>query len=232
MSPTIRERLARVEERIDAACRRSGRRRDAVILVAIGKTHPAGALREAYEAGQRVFGENRVQEALAKAAELPADVDWHLVGPLQSNKARAAARLFGTLHAVDRPEIARRLAREAEALGRRLRVFLEVRLGEEETKHGVDPGALAAVAGEVAALPGLELVGLMAIPPFEEEQERARGWFRRLRELRDGLGAQQPGFRGWLSMGMSHDFETAIEEGATHVRVGTDVFGPRAGTGP
>lgn len=229
---TVRERLAAVEARMDDACRRSGRSRAEVTLVAVGKTHPAATLRAAYDAGQRVFGENRVQEALAKAAELPADVDWHLIGPLQSNKVRAAARLFGTVHSVDRPKIARLLSREAETLGRRLPVFLEVRLGDEDNKHGLAPVELDAVAAQIVALPALDLVGLMAIPPFEEEPAAARAWFRRLRELRDALAPQLgPGFPGCLSMGMSHDFEIAIEEGATHVRVGTDVFGPRPSAG-
>lgn len=228
----IAARLAAIRERMRAACVRAGRDPDAVTLVGAGKTHPPSALRAAWAAGLQVFGENRVQEAERKAAELPADLSWHLLGPLQSNKARAAAALFDAVHSIDRPKIAYALEREARAGGRELRGFLEVNVAGEPTKHGLAPVGLAAAVAELAGLRRLRIVGLMAIPPFEEDPERSRPWFRRLVELRDEL-ASRPEWRaaefpGWLSMGMSADFEVAIEEGATHVRVGTALFGERA----
>lgn len=222
----------RLEEtllRIDEACRRCGRRREEVTLVGVSKGQPIEKLQAAYEAGLRVFGENRVQEAEAKVPRLPADVQWHLIGPLQSNKAKKAADLFHVIHTVDRMKIARRLDREATGRGAVLPCFLEVNVGREERKHGFDESGLTGAFEELAGLDGLKVVGLMAIPPYEENPRDARRWFRKLRALRDRMVAA-PGFEdspGWLSMGMSHDFPEAIEEGATHVRVGTAVFGER-----
>jgi len=171
-----------------------------------------------------------VQEAEEKRPLLPAEAAWHLIGPLQSNKTARAAALFNAVHSIDRPKIARRLDGAAVACGRRLVGFLEVNLGAEPSKHGFAPEALAAAASELVELEGLRVEGLMAIPPWEDDPQRMRRWFRRLRELRDGLfslaaWADRPGH---LSMGMSGDYEIAIEEGATHVRVGTALFGPRA----
>ncbi len=176
-----------------------------------------------------MFGENQVQEAEAKRPQLPADCDWHLLGPLQSNKVKKAVALFSTVHSVDRLKIARLLDREAGRLGVRLDGFLEVNLGGEPSKHGFRPSELAAAADQLAGLEHLRIVGLMAIPPFETDPAAARGWFDRLRQLRDELAAApgRDGFPGRLSMGMSHDFEVAILDGATHVRVGTDLFGAR-----
>jgi pyridoxal phosphate enzyme (YggS family) len=217
-----------------------------VVLVGVSKTQPASALAEAWRAGLRVFGENRVQEALAKSAELAGLVpgllsdpqgaaDWHLIGPLQSNKVRAALDLFSTVHSVDRPKIAEALDREAAARGRRITGLLEVNLGGEASKHGFPLSALSANNGFAAAirpladLEHLRITGLMAIPPPGNDAEASRPWFRRLRELRDHLASRPEwqGFPGYLSMGMSDDFEVAIEEGSTHVRVGTALFGPR-----
>jgi pyridoxal phosphate enzyme (YggS family) len=221
--------VAAVRARIFAACARAGRPAEGVTLVAASKSQPAWKLRAAWDAGIRVFGENRVQEAAVKQPLLPPDAEWHLLGPLQSNKAKAAADLFATFHALDRPKIFHALSAEAQRRGKELAAFVEVNVGGEESKHGFAPGDLATVLPPLAALPGLRLVGLMAIPPWEEEPEAARRWFIRLRQLRDELGHQGlwGGAQGLLSMGMSDDFEVAVEEGATHVRVGTALFGTR-----
>jgi pyridoxal phosphate enzyme (YggS family) len=229
MSTEIAARLAAVRQDIVEACARSGRRPDEVVLVGASKTQPAAALREAWEAGLRVFGENRVQEAAAKRPGLPAAIDWHLIGPLQSNKVRQALDLFSTIHSIDRPKIAWSVDREAAERGCQLRGFLEVNLAGEESKHGFPATGLAAAVRPLAALAHLQIVGLMAIPPQGEDAEASRPWFRRLRELRDELGARPEwqGFPGYLSMGMSGDFAVAVEEGATHVRVGTALFGER-----
>lgn len=226
----IEERYLQIIRRIEEACRRSGRRPEDVVLVGASKTQPAAALAEAWRAGLRVFGENRVQEALAKSRELTDyDIDWHLIGPLQSNKVKPALDLFRTIHSIDRPRIAEALDQEAGRRGIRLTGLLEVNLGQEESKHGFLPEGLAEAARPLADLRHLKIAGLMAIPPQEDDPEASRSWFRRLRELRDGLAARPEwsGFPGWLSMGMSHDFEVAVEEGATHVRVGTSLFGAR-----
>lgn len=222
-------RLAAIEARIAAACARAGRSRAEVTLVGACKQQPVESLAAAFAAGVRVFGENRVQEALAKAPALPPEIEWHLLGPLQSNKVRMALRLFRTLHAVDRLSIAHDLEREAGRLGLELSVFLEVNLGQEETKHGFAAEELPGAARAIAARGHLRLAGLMAIPPPADDPEESRPWFRRLaalgRALAADLGSERYG--GRLSMGMSDDFEVAIEEGATHVRVGTSLFGPR-----
>lgn len=222
-------RIAAIEARIAAACRRAGRARAEVTLVGASKQQPVETLAAAFAAGLRVFGENRVQEALAKAPALPPEIAWHLLGPLQSNKVRMALRLFRTFHAVDRLSIAHDLEREAGRLGLELSVFLEVNLGGEATKHGFAEEELPGAAREIAALGHLRLAGLMAIPPPTDDPEDSRPWFRRLaargRALAGDLGPARYG--GRLSMGMSDDFEVAVEEGATEVRVGTSLFGPR-----
>jgi hypothetical protein len=224
----IRENIARVEERIAAACRRNGRRREDVKLVAVSKTHPPELIRAAFEAGLRDFGENRVQEATSKRAAL-ADLDatWHLVGHLQSNKARAARELFHWVHSVDSLRLAEKLAQAAAPADARLPVLIEVNLGEETSKAGVRAGDVATLAEQMAQLVTLELRGLMMIPPFSENPEDARPYFRQLRTLAGDLEAQNLVSMPELSMGMSHDFEVAIEEGATMVRVGTAIFGKR-----
>lgn len=231
------ERLAVIRRRIAAACDRSGRDPGTVILVGASKTQPAAAVASLIAAGLAVLGENRVQEAQAKRREL-AEMQclppggWHLIGPLQTNKARLALELFACVHSLDRPAIAAALDREAARRGTTLDAFIEVNLGEEPSKHGFPPAGLAAAIAPLAALGNLRIGGLMAIPPFAAaaDREASRPWFRRLRELRDDLGARREwaGWPGWLSMGMSDDFEVAIEEGATHVRIGTALFGPRA----
>jgi pyridoxal phosphate enzyme (YggS family) len=231
--PFIAERLAGIRARIDEACRRAGRPASGVTLVGVSKTQPAAAVAEAFQAGLRVFGENRVQEALAKSGELPPDLlqgtDWHLIGPLQSNKVRPALDLFRAVQSIDRPRIAEAIDHEAGARGLTVTGFLEVNLGGEESKHGFPVEGLAEAVRPLAGLRHLRIGGLMAIPPPGDSPEDSRPWFRRLRGLRDELAAlpEWTGFPGWLSMGMSDDFEVAVEEGATHVRVGTALFGPR-----
>lgn len=204
------ERVARLRAELPAG----------VTLVAVSKTQPAAAIREAYAAGQRDFGENYAQEWRAKAEALAdlADLRWHFVGSLQTNKVRLLAGRVHAIHTVDREELAREISKRFSQRGARVRVFLEVNTGGEATKGGCAPGEAPGLAEAVRALPGLELVGLMCIPPPEEDP---RPHFRLLRALRDRLGLAE------LSMGMSADWRIAIEEGATVVRVGTAIFGER-----
>jgi pyridoxal phosphate enzyme (YggS family) len=224
----VTERVGRVEEQVEAAAARSGRTRDSVVLVGASKRQPVAALQEAWDAGLRVFGENRVQEAVSKAPELPAQAEWHLIGPLQTNKARRAVEIFSVVQTVDRLRVAEALDRHCAALGRRLQCFLEINLGGESSKHGFLEDELDGAIDRLADLDRLDVVGLMAIPPQAPTPEASRPWFRQLRELRDRYtGSRLGAFEGYLSMGMSADFEIAIEEGATHVRVGTALFGPR-----
>ncbi len=227
---SVREHLLRIQERIASAAARAGRRAEGVTLIGVSKTHPASAIREAYEAGIRHFGENRVQEWEGKRAGAEGLVaTWHLIGHLQSNKAVRAAKLFHCVDSVDDYAIAQRLDRaraEAGIMGK-LRVLIEVHIAPEETKSGVEISELAALAEECAELPRLQLAGLMCIPPFLEDAEQVRPYFRGLRELRDKLTLKLGIDLPVLSMGMSHDFEVAIEEGATEVRVGTALFGQR-----
>jgi PLP dependent protein len=227
---SLRENLLRIQERIARAAARSGRRAEEITMIAVSKTHPASAIREAYEAGIRHFGENRVQEWEGKRGETEGlEATWHLIGHLQSNKAARAAKLFHSVDSVDDFALAQRLdrARADGGISDKLRVLIEVRVAQEETKSGVEINELPALAEKVAELPRLELVGLMCIPPFLEEAERVRPYFRRLRELREDLTKRLGLALPVLSMGMSHDFDVAIEEGATEVRVGTAIFGAR-----
>ncbi len=225
----VESRYRAIRGRIDRAAEAAGRRSEDVVLVGASKRQPVEKLAAAWDDGLRVFGENRVQEALEKAPRLDTRAQWHLIGPLQSNKARRAAEVFSTVHSVDRIKIAHRLDRHAGELGKVLSGMLEVNLGVEPSKHGFAPDAVLGTADTLAELEHLEIQGLMAIPPYEADLERARAWFRRLRELRDELFSRSrwSGRPGFLSMGMSHGFEIAVEEGATHVRVGTALFGPR-----
>ena len=227
---SVRENLLRIQERIASAAARAGRRAEEITLIAVSKTHPASAIHEAYEAGVRHFGENRVQEWEGKRAETEGlEATWHLTGHLQSNKAARAAKLFHSVDSVDDFAIAQRLnrARAEVAIIDKLRVLIEVRVAPEETKSGVEISELPALAEKFAGLRQLELAGLMCIPPFLEDAERVRPYFRRLRELREDLAKKLGLGLPVLSMGMSHDFEVAIEEGATEVRVGTAIFGVR-----
>ncbi len=229
MTTSVEERVTEIEGRLQSACERSGRAREDVRLVAVSKQQSLERILAARDAGIRILGENRVQEAEEKVPKLPADIEWHFVGPLQSNKVRRAVDLFRIFHAVDREKIARRLDREATERGVALEGFLEVNVGDEESKHGFSPRGFVDRVSPLASLEGLRLVGLMAIPPIEDDPERTRSWFVLLRELRDRLADHRDwaDFPGYLSMGMSDDFEVAIEEGATHVRVGTALFGER-----
>lgn len=228
MTAGVAARLAEVRRRIAAAAAAAGRDPAGVTLVAVGKTFPAAALQAAVEAGATDLGENRVQEAAAKRPHVSGG-RWHLIGPLQRNKARTALEVFDAVHTLDRPELAERLELLlAESWPqRRLPVLLEVNLGDEPQKSGVSPSAAAALLGRVLACSHLEARGLMAIPPWCEEPEASRPHFRALRELRDRLEVEVGVPLPELSMGMSHDFELAIAEGATMVRVGTAIFGAR-----
>ncbi|MEO7794715.1 MAG: YggS family pyridoxal phosphate-dependent enzyme [Thermoanaerobaculia bacterium] len=229
---SLAARFSAIESRIRAACERAGRSRSAVRLVGASKFQPLTALAATYDLGLRCFGENRVQEGAAKATELPGDIEWHLLGPLQSNKVRKAVSIFRVVHAVDRLAIALELDSEAARQERPLAGFVEVNLGAEESKHGFAAEGLIAALAPLASLSHLEIRGLMAIPPPGATAEDSRPHFRRLAALRDEL-ATRPEWRarlfaGELSMGMSDDFEIAIEEGATHVRIGSALFGDRA----
>jgi len=226
----LHQNLERVRERIGAAARRAGRRPEEITLIAASKTHPAEAIRAAFGAGIRHFGENRVQEWEGKRPglfELPAR--WHFIGHLQGNKAARAARLFHSIDSVHDLVLARKLDRaRAEFNGEeKLRVLLEVGLAQEAAKSGVEAAELPRLAEAVAGLRHLTLAGLMCIPPYFDDAREARPYFRRLRELRDALSRKQGLILPVLSMGMSHDFEVAIEEGATEVRIGTALFGAR-----
>ena len=226
----VRENLLRIQERIATAAARAGRRAEEITLIAVSKTHPASAVREAYEAGIRHFGENRVQEWEGKRGGTEGlAATWHLIGHLQSNKAARAVKLFHSVDSVDDFAIAQRLdrARAEGDVSDKLRVLIEVRVAPEETKSGVEISELPALVEKFAQLPRLELAGLMCIPPFLEEAERVRPYFKRLRELREDLTQKLGLALPVLSMGMSNDFEVAIEEGATEVRVGTAIFGVR-----
>ena len=226
----LEDNIARVQERIAAACRRAGRQPEDVKMVAVSKTVPPDHIRAAYDAGLRDFGENRVQEANAKRAALSdLTVTWHLVGHLQTNKAKLARELFHCVHSLDSLRLAQKLDEAAVCSGDRLPVLIEVNLGEEQTKSGVREQDVLALAEQVGRLSTLELSGLMVLPPFFEDPEQARPFFRRLREMARTIeSASLPGVSmRELSMGMSHDFEVAVEEGATMVRVGTAIFGRR-----
>jgi pyridoxal phosphate enzyme (YggS family) len=229
---SLRARLEEVRRRVERSARRAGRAPEEVTLIAVSKTHPAEVLREAVEAGAREFGENRVQEADAKITELgrEAGVRWHLIGHLQANKARRAARLFALIHTIDSASLVGRLERVcAEEERARLDVLLQVDLAGEAAKSGASEEELPAVAEALGACERVRCVGLMTMPPYFEDVEQVRPYFRRLRALRDSLrgrGLFGDG-AGELSMGMSHDFEAAVEEGATLVRVGTAIFGER-----
>ena len=234
-SDELRERLASVRRRVERSARAAGRDPAEVRLIAVSKTHPPEALRLAISAGVTDLGENRVQEADAKIQEVGRDAArWHLIGHLQANKARRAVQLFDLIHSLDSVALAQRLDRLCEEAGRdELPVLIQVDLGGEATKSGVGEDGLDELAETVVACRRLRLAGLMTLPPFFEDVEQVRPFFRRLRELRDRL-KERGSFgaaRGELSMGMSHDYEAAIEEGATLVRVGTAIFGERGGKG-
>lgn len=231
---SLKARLEAVRERISGACRRADRAEADVSLVAVSKTVPVERILTAIEAGVEILGENRIQEAAEKIPELERisrerGVKWHMIGHLQSNKARRAVELFDCIESVDSLKLAARLDAIAGETGRVMPVLLEVNLGGEESKSGIDAGEALQVCEQIARMPNLSLLGLMTVPPFLEDLEEVRPFFRRLKALRDeavAAGVVGPQFKE-LSMGMSHDFEVAIEEGATLVRIGTAIFGAR-----
>jgi pyridoxal phosphate enzyme (YggS family) len=224
----IRERLAGVRRRIEAAAGRSGRAAGSVTLVAVSKTMPVEAVRAAVAAGATILGENRVQEARDKIEALAGAAEWHLIGHLQTNKAKLAVGLFDRIHSLDSIRLAHELERHAGEAGRRVRCLVQVNVGGEEQKNGASESEVRPLLEAASRLPHLLVEGLMAIPPFLSDPEAVRPFFRRLRVLREQL-ASDGFFLPDLSMGMTQDFEVAIEEGATLVRVGTAIFGPRDG---
>ena len=229
----ISENIAAVRERIAAAARRARRRPEEITLMAVSKTHPPERIRDAHAAGLRLFGENRVQEFAGKAGALSdlAGAEWHMIGHLQSNKAMKAAELFRAVDSVDSVKLAEKLDAAARSLGKKLSVLIEVNVGGESAKTGVAPDSreLEDLLLAVPRLQALEFRGLMTVPPFTDDPEGARPYFRKVRELRDSIAARRlPAVEmAVLSMGMSHDFEVAIKEGSTCVRVGTAIFGER-----
>jgi hypothetical protein len=227
----IAHRVGAVRERIARAASRAGRRPEEVTLVAVSKTHPPARVREAFAAGLRDFGENRVQEAEPKVAALadlrPAGLRWHLVGHLQANKARKAAGLFDRIHSLDDGALGLRLEKASAQLKKALSVLVQVDLAGEDTKFGLEADRLFPVLELLRGLKSVRVEGLMVMPPLEEDAERVRPYFRRLCELRDRARRDNLLLGGELSMGMSHDLEVAVEEGATLVRVGTAIFGER-----
>jgi pyridoxal phosphate enzyme (YggS family) len=228
----IAERLAAIRERVAEAARKADRSPADITLVAVSKTHPAETVREAFEAGQRVFGENRVQEIVAKAPLLPSHLRWHLIGHLQKNKIRKVLPLVELIHGVDSLELARDIDRVAAELGLFPRILLEVNVSGEESKFGFNPDILRTQLRDLLALPRVQVEGLMTIAPWAEDPEEVRPVFSRLRILRDEYATRSGSPLSTLSMGMSGDFEVAISEGATLVRVGTSIFGTRPATPP
>jgi len=229
---SIEANLNRVREEVAAACRRANRPESEVALMAVTKVHPVEFLLEAYAAGQRLFGENRVQEFAGKFPALAGctGAEYHLIGPLQSNKSSKAAELFHSIDTVDSVKIAQRLDAAAAALGKRLPVYVEVKLSHEESKHGIAPEDLPALLDAIAPLGSIVPVGLMTVPPWSEDAETARPYFRTLRQLRDEQQRRHASLTQ-LSTGMSGDFAVAIEEGSTCVRIGTAIFGRRITAG-
>jgi len=229
----LAENIAHVQERITAAALRSGRKTQEIVLMAVTKTFPSEQIRAAYDAGLRIFGENRVQEFAGKGESLRDlhDAEWHMIGHVQSNKATKAVEIFANVDSLDSVRLARKLNAATSEMGKRLPVLIEVNIGGEEAKNGVAPDSAELHDLLVAApeLPSLEFRGLMTVPPYSEDPEQSRPYFRKMRELFAQIHSRKlPAVRmDVLSMGMSHDFEVAIEEGATCVRLGTAIFGAR-----
>ena len=229
---SIEANLVRLREQVAAACRRANRPETDVSLVAVTKVHPVDFLLEAYAAGQRLFGENRVQEFAAKSSALAhlTNAEYHLIGPLQSNKSTRAAELFDSIETVDSFKIAQRLDIAAAAFGKKLPIYIEVKLSHEDSKHGIAPADLPALLTAITPLTNIFPVGLMTVPPWSEDPELSRPYFRQLRALRDTYQKNNSTLTQ-LSTGMSGDFTVAIEEGSTCVRIGTAIFGRRAPAG-
>lgn len=224
----LAESLSGIRAKMAAACGRAGRRHDSVNLIAVSKTFPVDAIREAMDAGLTVFGESKLQEAEPKIEMLPSSLHWHFIGRVQRNKVRKLLESFEAIHGVDSLRLAEHMNQVSSETGATRRIFLQVNIGEEDSKGGFAPGELGQAMEDLLKLNRLEILGLMAIPPADPNPEAARPWFARLRDLRDSLekahGVELPE----LSMGMSADYEIAIEEGATWVRVGSSLFGKRA----
>lgn len=230
MAEKIQERLAQVHERIAQAAKRAGRRAEEITLITVSKTFDSHTVQMAVDAGALVLGENRVQEVVEKHGFVKANgLQWHLIGHLQANKARPAVQIFDVIHTIDSSEIATRLNRIAGEEGRKPIVLVQVDLGKEETKSGADESELAEIVQILDTCDNLEFKGLMTLPPFFEDAEQTRPYFRQLREILESLNESRPAEKQLteLSMGMSHDFEVAVEEGATMVRVGSAIFGER-----
>ena len=225
----ISENIQSVEERIRAACARAGRSRDEVTLVCVTKTMPVEDLRQAYDAGQRSFGENRVQEINDKFPQLPSDIQWHMIGHLQRNKVKYLMDKAVMIHSVDSVALAQTISKEAVKAGRIMDILLEVNAAEEESKFGLTCADVLPLIREIAPLPGIHICGLMTVAPFTDDPETNRVFFRKLRDLSVDIGRESIDNVSMhiLSMGMTGDFEVAIEEGATHIRVGTAIFGKR-----
>lgn len=227
MDGSVAGRIEAVKRRIESACDKAGRDPASVLLLAVTKGVYPDRIEEAAAAGLRCFGESKVQEARQKIPMCSGSLEWHMIGHLQSNKARDAARMFSTVHSVDSRGILDAVSRSCAQAGRTLRIFVEVNLAGEGSKFGLPPGDVAGLVAAAAGLPRIEVAGLMTIPPATEDPQDARPFFRQLRELRDRVSAETGVALPGLSMGMSHDFEVAIGEGATVVRIGTGIFGPR-----
>ena len=225
----LREKLQEVEERIQEACRRAGRDRSEVTLVAVSKTKPVSMLKEAYDLGVRVFGENKVQEIREKYEALPKDIEWHMIGHLQTNKVKYIADKVSLIHSVDSLRLAETIEKEAVKHNRIVDILLEVNVAEEESKFGIKTSEVLALAENVVQLPHIRLRGLMTIAPFVENPEKNRAIFANLHELYVDIKDKNidNGTVSILSMGMTNDYEVAVEEGATMVRVGTGIFGAR-----
>ncbi|MDQ3646947.1 MAG: YggS family pyridoxal phosphate-dependent enzyme [Actinomycetota bacterium] len=224
---TVEERYAKVLERVQAAARRAARQPEDIRTVAVSKTFPANVVAEAARAGVTDFGENRAQELAQKVSTLGTGISWHFVGPLQTNKVKLVVGSVALIHSVDRHGLAEAIARRARALGLVQEVLIEVNIAGEPTKHGCDPAGMLELARRIEQLDGIRVAGLMAVPPEGPEPQSVRPYMRDLAALRDELLAHLPGARE-LSMGMSRDLEIAVEEGATIVRVGEAIFGPRS----
>jgi len=229
MSDPLEQNYSRLCTEIRKAAEKAGRDPAGVRLLAVSKKVPSERLRILWGLGHRLFGENRVQEARIKIPEMPSGGEWHFIGGLQTNKAKDAVEWFDVVESVDRLDLALELQKRAEAAGKNLKVLIEVNVGGEAAKHGAKPEEAHHLLNAVNGMPRLEVRGLMAIPPFRENPEEARPFFRKLREIRDRLEQTSGAGLPELSMGMSHDFSLAVAEGATMVRIGTALFGPRSG---
>ncbi len=225
----IETNIQNIRESVRRCCLRSGRDVSTIKLIAVSKTHTVESIREAYQAGQRCFGESRVQEALQKILVLPSDIEWHFIGPLQSNKVKSVIQSFALIHSVDSLDLARTIDRRAGQIRKKQDIMLEINIGRESSKHGFDLNELTDTLKAMRVFSNLHVRGFMTIPPFHDEAEASRVFFRALRvesqSAWTALGFDLTNLD--LSMGMSHDFEVAIEEGATMVRIGTSIFGSR-----